>query len=511
MRRKRKFLRAASVLAAICSFIYFVLFAMFYSLSNYIYIMFLIFGIVSLYSCIEASCEIHLLPFDKKANIRNIINTVVSVIPLPSLLFNLLVRFYNKEDKYLLVSNPDYKEYEPKPEEGKKFFKRASFYVAISSFVLILLSGFSGHMFETNGGSVKVQDFTLNKQMTEVYCSEPLNGSAHVIENKVLTYGVTIYKPKTATVDNPAPVVFVMPGFTRTKATMSQYCIEFSKRGAVVFCIDPGCQGATTYSGYDENKEMISSTVESNGLNYLVHYVYNNTDNFNYIDRNRFGVIGHSAGGGNAVVTATEFAGSNYNESVIKALYISGYIKLSNAVNNYSKLHCNAAQSYAYYDEGAFRYQKSSSSLEVVNLRFINEVNGKNNGYTSVAYDYAYGKIDDGTMRIVHREKTNHCFEMYDPISIANTVNFFTETLDVDTALESSSQVWFLKELFNGLALAAAFTFILAFCAVLMKMPFLRPPQWAIWTINGTRERLSSPMPQVPPTRLRRTATTKLW
>ena len=474
MRHKRHFLRAASVLAAVCSFIYFVLFAMFYSLSNYIYIMFLIFGLVSLYSCIEASCEIHLLPFDKKANTRQLINTFVSVIPLPSLLFNLLARFYNKEDKFLLVPNPDYKEYEPKPEEGKKFYRRASFFVAISSFILIILAGVSGHFFETNGGTVTVQDFTLNKQMTEVYCSEPLNGKAHVIEDKALSYGVTIYKPRSATKDNLAPVIFVMPGFTRTKATMSQYCIEFSKRGAVVFCIDPGCQGATTYSGYDEDGKMISSTVESNGLNYLVHYVYNNTDNFNYIDRTKFGVIGHSAGGGNAVVTAAEFAGSNYEQSIIKALYISGYIKISNAVSNYSKLRCNAGQSYAYYDEGAFRYQTSSSALEVVNLRFINEVSGKNNGYTSVSYDYAYGNIDEGTMRIVHREKTNHCFEMYDSQSIINSISFFRQTLDLDNKIYDGNLTWLGKELSNGIALCAGITLITALVPLLLMIPFFK-------------------------------------
>ncbi|RAZ81761.1 hypothetical protein DK853_43465, partial [Klebsiella oxytoca] len=35
-----------------------------------------------------------------------------------------------------------------------------------------------------------------------------------------------------------------------------------------------------------------------------------------------------------------------------------------------------------------------------------------------------------------------------------------------------SNQIWFGKEFSNGIALAAAFTFIISLCAVLMKTPF---------------------------------------
>ena len=477
MRKKAKFLRAASVLSYIAAFIYFLLFAIFYSISEQIFVLFLIFGIISFYSGIESSCEINLLPLNKKGIIRQRINTVFSVVGCLPLLFNLLFIFSKKEDKYLLVDNPDYVPYVAKKEENPKIYKRKSFYIAIASFVLILLSSLSGHLFETSGGQVEVNDFTLNKQMTEVYGSLPIeiNGytqsAKHVIANKSLHYGVTLYKPKSATKDNKAPVIFVMPGFTRTKATMSQYCIEFSKRGAVVFCIDPGSQGATTYSGVDENGEMISATVEANGLNYLVHYVYNNTDDFDYIDRDRFGAIGHSAGGGNVVTTASEFAGSNFSQSVIKALYISGYIKVS-AANKYASLHCNAAQSYAYYDEGAYRYQTAQSSLEVINLRFINEVNGKNNGFTSLTYDYAYGSIADGTMRILHREKTNHCFEMYDATSIINSISFFRETLDLNNNIYDGNLTWLGKELSNGIALCAGITLVTSLVPLLLMIPF---------------------------------------
>jgi hypothetical protein len=242
---------------------------------------------------------------------------------------------------------------------------------------------------------------------------------------------------------------------------MAQYCMELSRRGVVVFCMDPGGQGATTET----------STKGANGVEYLVQYVYNNTDDFKFIDKDRIGAVGHSAGGGNVCTLAADMAGGSYESSVVKALYISGYIKVSSA-NKYKNLRCNAALSYAYYDEGAFRYQTDTSSLEVVSLRFLNEVNGVTGNHDRLIYDYGYGDMADGTYRILHREKINHCFQMYHKESIANTIDFFNEALQIDTDLDGYNQRWFGKELCNGLALVSAFTFVISLVAVLMKLPF---------------------------------------
>ncbi|HBN13381.1 MAG TPA: hypothetical protein DD415_07175, partial [Clostridiales bacterium] len=157
--------------------------------------------------------------------------------------------------------------------------------------------------------------------------------------------------------------------------------------------------------------------------------------------------------------------------SIIKSVYNSGYIKTS-AANKFKNLNCNAAMSYAYYDEGAYRYQSDTTAFEVIGLRFINEVNGAPNAFDKVAYDYGYGDMAKGTYRVVHRENINHCFEMYDKVSIANTIDFFNESLNIGSDIGGLSQIWFGKEFFNGLALAAAFTFIIALCGVLMKIPF---------------------------------------
>ena len=478
MRTKLKFLKASTIVGYVFTGLYLTLTSLLFSVSNNLYWLTLILGLICLYNSLFTS---YLYPRikDGKEDIKSIkflVNLVLSVISLPSFILNLIAYFYKKEDKTIEVINENYVE-QIKNDEPKKWFKKASFKLSVIGFVCVFATSFVAQIGETSGYSVEVNDFTLNKAMTEEFDageSNKLNGKNFVITDENSSYTVTEYKPKCASVTNPLPVVFVMPGFTRTKATMSQYAIEFSKRNAVVFTIDPGCQGGTTAAGYDENGEMVGSTVGCNGLDYLVQYVYNNVERFSYIDRNKIGAVGHSAGGGNVANLAQDFAGSNYEESIIKSVYISGYIKVS-AANRFKKIRCNAALSYAYYDEGAFRYQGSTSAFEVIANRFINEVNGQNLSNGDCIIDYEYGNMKDGTYRVVHKEAINHCFEMYDGASITNTVNFFRRTLDLDTNLKDSSHTWLVKEGFNGIALVSIFVFIFSLMALLVDIiPFFK-------------------------------------
>lgn len=451
-------------------FLYILLTACLFSLSENIYWLTLIFGLITLYDSLFLSTLIDKIE-EEKFNTKLLIALCVSIVNLPSFILNIIAYFYKKESKYVLTQNPKFHEGSA-GKTPKKWYKKGSFRLVIIGFVGMFLCSFFAQIGETSGYQVEVSDFTLTKAMTDEFnkdSSLSLNGENYYIESDVLSYGVTEYKPKSASKTNPLPVIFVMPGFTRTKTTMAQYAIELSKRNAVVFVLDPGCQGATTYSGYDENGEMISSTVGANGLNYLVQYVYNNTEKYTYIDRNNFGAVGHSAGGGNVAQTAEAFAGSTYDDSIIKSVYISGYIKVS-AANRFKNFRCNAALSYAYYDEGAFRYQGSTSALEIIHNRFINEVNGKTLDNGNAIIDYEYGNMEDGTYRVIHKEAINHCFEMYDPLSISNTINFFRRTLDLDTTLSDSSQSWFVKEGFNGLALCSSFIFIFSLVPFLIDV-----------------------------------------
>ena len=488
---RAKYLRIAAILEYVFTFLYAFVTALFYSVSNNLYVLFLILGLLSLCIGLYTESVINRVRNDNQLNktdkITLIVLTALSVIDCVPLVFNLLALFDKSEVKPQPV-----KEIVEKEEKEKKWYKTPVVLTAIISLVGVLACSFVASMFETTGGSVVVTDGTITKKDSDEYLKgQPLNGTSYTIDDPTVSVSYTVYRPKKASATNQYPVVFVLPGFTRTKATMSQYAIEMSRRGAVVITSDPGSQGGTTYGGYqyddttgqyvlDENGNKIqnSYSVARSCMGYVLPYVYNNIDKFDYIDRDRIGLMGHSAGGGDACKLAADIAGDNYDQSIIKALYISGYIKTS-AANVFYNLRCNTALSYAKYDEGSFRYQDENQAYEVIALRFINEVNSKTNGangkFTEYKHDFDYGDMDTGTYRILHHEDINHCFEMYDPLSIGNTINFFRRSLNLDTKLSDSSQVWFGKELCNGLALACAFALVISVTGVIIKyVPFMK-------------------------------------
>lgn len=489
---KRKYLLTAQVIEYVFTFLYAITTALFFSVSEGIYVLFLILGLLSL--CLGLYTESIKSRLDdneytKADFITLIVMTCLSIIACPACLFNLFALLSKSQDKYQKTLNP---EYQPKEKKQRPWYKKAPFIVTVVSLALIIVFSITGNIFETTGGSVSVTEYTLTKADTDEYNrGQPINGMSYTIDDPKVSLSYMVYKPKEASPTNMLPVVFVLPGFTRTKASMSQYAIELSRRGAVVFVLDPGSQGGTTYGGYEYdneageyvldangNKTQNSYSVARSGMGYLLQYVYNNVDDFDYIDRDYIGIIGHSAGGGDATKLAADFAGNTYNESVVKALYISGYIKTS-AASVYYQLKCNTAMSYAKYDEGAFRYQDENQAYEIIAKRFINEVNSKTNSangyFDTFIEDFDYGSIENGTYRILHHEDINHCFEMYDPTSIANTTNFFRRTLGLNTTIADGSQVWFGQELSNGLALVAAFTFIIALAYLIIEqVPFMR-------------------------------------
>ncbi|MDY5441632.1 MAG: hypothetical protein SPG64_05420 [Candidatus Enteromonas sp.] len=467
----KKLLRIAEILDLIFAGIFTFFTAYAFALNDGIVWLFLVLALLGLFGGLGLSSFVYRFPLDTTPKkVGYWLSVLASVASIAGLLIGVYVYTNYPQEASVALPTPE----EPKPEVKKPWYKKVSFLVACISLGVVAVSAFSGALFETSGFSVSVCDYRLTKEMTEAYNTTPVNGVTKVIDDPSVSYAFTAYEPKFASENNKVAAVIVIPGFTRTKATMSQYAVELSKRGAAVFVIDPGSQGGSTNAGYDESGEQNSYANEANGANYLAQYLYNNTDAFPYLDRTRFGIIGHSAGGGNAVTVASTFAGADYHSSLIKSLYISGYIKNS-AANQYSKLRCNAVNSYAYYDEGAFRYQTDGNALEVINSRFINEVSNDSITETRiVAYDTPYGDMNKGTYRMLRREATNHCFQMYDGLSITNSISFFRESLHLAVTVDDSSHTWIFKEMSTGILLVAAFAFLFSVVGVLLEIPFLR-------------------------------------
>ena len=99
----------------------------------------------------------------------------------------------------------------------------------LTSILVVLLSSFLASWIQSSGGRVQVQDIKIPTQ----------NGQWVVAD---------LYKPRSATSENPAPMVVVIPGFQRSKEALANVAIEFSRRGIVAILIDPYAQGFSSAS-----------------------------------------------------------------------------------------------------------------------------------------------------------------------------------------------------------------------------------------------------------------------
>ena len=106
---------------------------------------------------------------------------------------------------------------------------RSSRRLLLMTLVVILFSSFIASLVQTSMGRVDVRDIKI-----------PAHNGQWVVAD--------LYKPRTATADNPAPLVAVVPGFQRSKEALANIAIELSRRGMVVVLIDPYAQGFSSAS-----------------------------------------------------------------------------------------------------------------------------------------------------------------------------------------------------------------------------------------------------------------------
>ena len=88
---------------------------------------------------------------------------------------------------------------------------RASKRLLLLSLLIVLLSSFIASMVQTSGGQVKVQDIKI-----------PTHNGQWVVAD--------LYKPRSVSSENPAPLVVVIPGFQRSKEALANVAIELSRR-----------------------------------------------------------------------------------------------------------------------------------------------------------------------------------------------------------------------------------------------------------------------------------------
>lgn len=282
-----------------------------------------------------------------------------------------------------------------------------------------------------------------------------------------------LFKPDDATEENPAPLVVVVPGFQRSKESLSNISLELARRGIVVIAIDPYAQGASSSS-----MERYSATTEGYGMFAVVDYA-SNTSNLNYIDKTRIGATGHSAGG-NAAIRGANYFGKRSQKTgkpgKLYAVFVSGYV-LTLTEEVLQDVRSNVGVSYAFYDEGAYRNELKNGDMRRAPeaLRLINSSLAPGTpGFEEVKIGQYYGDAAERTLRIVHNERVLHPFQPYIIEATANQIEYFEKVFGVDSGLSGHNQIWYWKELLSLLTLIIAFVALIPFGQMMLALPFFQ-------------------------------------
>jgi dienelactone hydrolase len=361
---------------------------------------------------------------------------------------------------------------------------RPNRWLILVSLALVLGGSAGASYFKTDGGKVEVTGVKLPTE----------NGQWITAD---------LFRPRIATEQNPVPLVVVCPGFERSKETLDSYAIELSRRGMAVITIDPYNQGASSTT-----LQRRSATVEGYGVVPVVEYAWG-TPNLNYVDRSRIGAAGYSAGGNAVLQAASRFGGRQPGSakraekaekaearapeagaakgdgapkakppSKLAGVFVGGYV-LTLTDEVLGPIRSNVGMDYAFYDEGSFRNANKNADMRTAPeaLRLVNSGLAKDAAaaaVTEVEIGKPYGDPKSRTLRIVHNTRNIHPLLPYDRESVAHMVDFFTTIFDLEPAVPSSRQTWFLKEVCTLAALTGALLFLVPFAALLLELPAFR-------------------------------------
>ena len=223
-----------------------------------------------------------------------------------------------------------------------------------------------------------------------------------------------LYKPSSASKENKAPFIVVVPGFQRSKEALSNIAIELSRRGNVVALIDPYAQGMSSSS-----LSRRAATTEGYGMFALIDTV-SKGNLFDFVDTDKMASTGHSMGGNAAIRGANYFGREAIREnkkSKLHSVYVSGYV-LTLSEKVLEDVRSNVGVSYALYDEGAFRnelqgWDAGNMKIAPEALRTVNSILDENQKLDVIELEKFYGEIDKNTARVIYNERILHPFHPY--------------------------------------------------------------------------------------------------
>lgn len=321
----------------------------------------------------------------------------------------------------------------------KKFTLKSILFVSLAVFMIgMLLASF----ISTDGGKVELRRLS-------------------VMTDRGVAISLEVYKPVTATRNNPAPVVMLLPGGNAAIENMSDSALELARRGIVAVGVEPYTIGK---SDVEKDNEGLGALDASNYILTL-----------DFVDKNNVGYIGWSMGTSrvNAAMYIPDPSGEMtkdmFGNDVPKQIVREGvkgvmYVGAGGLLG--SEHHINSALFEGQWDNlyRGDRRQMSSNPQYVGPLAPYGVTD-------SFEFWKWYGDPQNGTGRIYYEGWTGHVLGLASPSYVKAACEFFTTTFK----LPNTAPILFLwKELGTAVAFIAAIIALGSLLMLLLDLDFFK-------------------------------------
>ncbi|MBC5581619.1 hypothetical protein H8S23_08880 [Anaerofilum sp. BX8] len=329
-----------------------------------------------------------------------------------------------------------------------------------------------------------------------------------------------LYRPASATEQQPAPGVLLLHGYQNDKDTSAAYAVELARRGAVVVALDEYGHGSTAVpmrergyvdhklnTSYGLDREGDGSLVEISGpVRYRVMMNFSNLSFFRdrystdshgnkiqdssmggiegyallaglpYVDSTRLGISGHSMGTWASWSTAAAYAGAvgaQGKDIAPRAVVLQcGELFTEDAYDPGSTYFNNVLLLTAKYDEfnyfRDFQNTVSDALLDTpLRLGFLGVEDG-------ARWNTTYGDFSDGSARRCELIRTNHRLTTHDGHAISAAMDWFGDALELDTDLAATDQRYQIKEIAGLAAMLLAIAAMIPLMELLLTIPFFK-------------------------------------
>lgn len=293
-----------------------------------------------------------------------------------------------------------------------------------------------------------------------------------VDENGMAVTG-KLYRPLTATDDNPAPGVLLLHGMNNDKDTEGPAALELAKRGIVALAIDELSHGDS-----DRIVDFVSYFLGSFDTTLGGNAAYQWLKSLPFVDETQTGLVGHSMGAG----TASAIAAINPDHRAI-VIQADGPYNLTehSYMNNYLAVWA--------FNEELFTTQPRAEFLQE-SLEMI----AANENLTSASEaqaDFTYGDFSDGSAHRYAQCFCTHPGATWNSKGVSETTAWILQALmgvsEVEAQNLATSQTYMIREGATLFALIMSFMSLIPLTSILLEYPYFSP--------------VARPLPQKIPTK----------